>query len=665
MTDYIPLLEKIRQDIDKAAVVSFDIFDTLLLRPYVTPEDLFYHMERLENMPYFAMARIEAVKIARKFHPDLEEIPLDCIYDNIGEEFRPMRDKEIELERRVLQTNPEMAAVWQYAKDSGKKIVVVSDMYLPESIIDELLQKSGFGGYDELFLSSAVNKLKATGNLYVHILNKLSVKASDVLHIGDNKQSDYKEAKKHGLRAVLYKQVMRQFLEADKRAGRFLKAASSDWEGGIMISLLAWRWQKKQLGLMEPGDYWTNLGYEYAGPAIYGYMRWLCKTAKEKGIDRLLFVARDGYTLQKVFDAFDSKIQTSYIYAPRLLNLICRLDYSSCNSTFDNCNLSKMQADAIIGYYKKYSPEITAIVNETDFDKINSCDFIAKHKEIFENLAKDNFENYKNYLRKNICDSNYIGIVDTSSYYASAQRLIHDALKMPIHGFYWAISLRDAKCSWIKQNYSEFAGYLIDKNGNNYGITKKWDFMEFLLTSPEYPIVNIRMDGSPVYDSHPSEHERFQRSIYPAIANGALQFARDIKDIFGDMQVYLSANTLVRWIDIFIDHPKAVDRKIMSGVKMSSNIMHSESIFLFRANLSASYIMRHPFKAIMQAKRYTWRTLPETLVICLLEPLRVKTRGIKRVEIYLFPGLARRYFTVSLTPGEFYRYIFAVGRINA
>lgn len=34
------LLEKIKKQIDKSSAVSFDIFDTLLLRPYLNPTDL-------------------------------------------------------------------------------------------------------------------------------------------------------------------------------------------------------------------------------------------------------------------------------------------------------------------------------------------------------------------------------------------------------------------------------------------------------------------------------------------------------------------------------------------------------------------------------------------------------------------------------------------------
>jgi hypothetical protein len=37
------MLDKITLAIDKHDVISFDIFDTLLVRPYVNPYDMFVH----------------------------------------------------------------------------------------------------------------------------------------------------------------------------------------------------------------------------------------------------------------------------------------------------------------------------------------------------------------------------------------------------------------------------------------------------------------------------------------------------------------------------------------------------------------------------------------------------------------------------------------------
>ena len=58
--------------IEKHNTISFDIFDTLLLRPYAKPTDLFKHLEKLENAQGFAAERVMAEKRAPKFTPILK-----------------------------------------------------------------------------------------------------------------------------------------------------------------------------------------------------------------------------------------------------------------------------------------------------------------------------------------------------------------------------------------------------------------------------------------------------------------------------------------------------------------------------------------------------------------------------------------------------------------
>lgn len=59
------LFEQIKSILSEVDVVSFDIFDTLLLRPYARPTDLFLHLEKLYNKPNFAIARMRAEEYAR------------------------------------------------------------------------------------------------------------------------------------------------------------------------------------------------------------------------------------------------------------------------------------------------------------------------------------------------------------------------------------------------------------------------------------------------------------------------------------------------------------------------------------------------------------------------------------------------------------------------
>ena len=50
---------------DGVKAVSFDIFDTLIVRPYIRPKDLFAHMEQAEGAPGFAAERVDAERRSR------------------------------------------------------------------------------------------------------------------------------------------------------------------------------------------------------------------------------------------------------------------------------------------------------------------------------------------------------------------------------------------------------------------------------------------------------------------------------------------------------------------------------------------------------------------------------------------------------------------------
>jgi len=59
------IFKRYKRYIDAAKIISFDIFDTLLLRPYQHPSDVFLHLSVLYNTPAFYESRISAESNAR------------------------------------------------------------------------------------------------------------------------------------------------------------------------------------------------------------------------------------------------------------------------------------------------------------------------------------------------------------------------------------------------------------------------------------------------------------------------------------------------------------------------------------------------------------------------------------------------------------------------
>lgn len=617
--------EKIKKHIDNASAVSFDVFDTLLLRPYLEPTDLFLHIEKSANIPYFCGARREAEKEARKANPESEDINIDDIYEQIDDVFKPLKQTELDWELRVLSQNQEMKHIWDYAKSKEKKIIIASDVYLSKDIVAKALKKNDFGNYDNLYVSSELKKTKNSGNMFKYILEDTGLKPAEILHIGDNRYADYKSPKKLGLNAVNYEQISKQFIKSSPRIKQFDKQTHGDLGASILLGMLALRWHGLNFNKINP-DYWGNLGYEYAGPVIYGYTRWIMNQSIDMGLDTLLFVARDGYTLQKVFDSFKSNVKTQYVYAPRFFNLVCRLDYVRKN---------EKQSKAIIDFYCAQDKKIAKLANETVFNDWKSRDkFIQGNKNIFAKYASLEWENYKSYLSK-LTNSSKAGMVDTITFEFSAQKLLQASMSSTLSGFYWGVLKSPYQSLYNYKSFSE------TDEEHKKTFTKNWNFMEFLITSPEYPIKRLNSDGTPVYDQLPSEQEKTRAIVYPYISVGALSFTKDINKTFGGVDIFLDAKNLVKWIDIFCDNPTKTDLIRMSEMFHSEDSDHGEYIPLFSDTKAWKK---------NDIKHLVWTTAWQRVLLAVYSPVKLRIRGAKYIGIHLLPKLKNKYFSLRISP---------------
>ena len=111
--------------------MSFDIFDTLLLRPFFLPSDIFCLMNGRFNEIVNSTAFIDFHKIRINVEAELrrslpmatEEVTLQNIYDRIGEIFglspeqqKELYDLETELELRFISPRQSGKELYELAK---------------------------------------------------------------------------------------------------------------------------------------------------------------------------------------------------------------------------------------------------------------------------------------------------------------------------------------------------------------------------------------------------------------------------------------------------------------------------------------------------------------------------------------------------------------------
>lgn len=292
-------------------VISFDIFDTLIFRPVALPTDVFYFMGEKLGIADFKNIRSWAEWDARmkcRQKNGHTEVTLRDIWENLAEDtgldMQEGMQLECAMEEALCYANPYMLAVWQQLRNLGKRLIIVSDMYLPRNCIETILQKVGYDGAERIYISNEYAESKADGKLFRRVQREMN--PASIVHIGDNPHSDHKMAKACGWDILPYQNVNKNVLLY--RPMDMSSMIGSAYRGLVSSHLYN--------GLAHYSmDY--EYGYLYGGLFVVGYCHFLHEYYRQHHLDKLLFLARDGDTLRKVYEKMYPDDRTEYVYWSR------------------------------------------------------------------------------------------------------------------------------------------------------------------------------------------------------------------------------------------------------------------------------------------------------------------------------------------------------------
>lgn len=190
--------------------ISFDIFDTLLIRNVNDPRDIFKIVGNKyfqSDVDAFVRNRIEAEKQARKFEQE-GEVSLSQIYNVLKEKYPNIYLSDVQIyeenvEIELISIRKNVADLYYDAIRNHKKVYLITDMYLSENIIKKMLIKCGINEYDRLYISNIYKMTKKTGSLFDKFINDNKIICKKHLHIGDSFKSDFIEARKKKMKSLL------------------------------------------------------------------------------------------------------------------------------------------------------------------------------------------------------------------------------------------------------------------------------------------------------------------------------------------------------------------------------------------------------------------------------------------------------------------------------
>lgn len=309
---------------DKYSVVSFDFFDTVVTRRYMRPADLFFDLEERLGKEFvgFAEDRINAELECRRKQNFSKEVTLEEIYDYLVASDHIPRDMgstisqlELELEKECIVVNPEIAKFIEKLRSKKKKVIFISDTYLPKDFITSIFSRITLNLDDDcLYLSSEYRTLKSTGELFATVLDIGNISPVSICHIGDNPISDVKMARKASIHAIHYTKCI------DNR----YENLSSVRDLGLsrMLSL------SKRCRLNSPYSskdshkqtIWETTA-DISAPLMTAFTRWCLDISENRNIAKIYFLSRDGYILHEIAKALLSKlnlnIDVRYLYVSR------------------------------------------------------------------------------------------------------------------------------------------------------------------------------------------------------------------------------------------------------------------------------------------------------------------------------------------------------------
>ena len=338
---YLDLVSKIR----KYDTVSFDLFDTVLVRKCYRPTDVFYFLDSrlgsiFKKRGVFHDVRTLAERTLRA--SSSREITLREIYDYIGREYgldetvtTELFWAEVECEAELLDVRHSVINLIEMARHLGKEVIITSDFYMGRDVLEKILAKKGVQ-YDKLIVSADFRKTKSDGALFGVLRREAS--SSRILHIGDNWRSDYEMCRDMGIDAHFYPSTVACFMNqitdvASTPSSNVYTEPFGQWisyehsleflEVRCAVALAANRlYDNPYISYLRGSAFNSSaafMGYYALGMHLFGVARWLYESNLDRG-GRLHFIARDGYLPRLAYDLLNAEGRASrsnYLYSSR------------------------------------------------------------------------------------------------------------------------------------------------------------------------------------------------------------------------------------------------------------------------------------------------------------------------------------------------------------
>lgn len=603
-------LEKIKESIinPSTRVVSFDIFDTLIVRPLYKADDLFKLLEKEfkkistdHAILTFHDIRTRSEYETRLKYAHAEDITLTQIYETISELYGitrkvadAMMQAEIDYELKYCFARNTGLNLYKLAQYLNKTVVLTSDMYLSRDTIETLLANAGYSNWDKFYLSSEVELSKASGGIYPYITKDLSVKPSEILHIGDNHTSDVKNALKAKLQAVHFPAPV-SLLYTNGSASKMFESivgnvtnfVGQEYLGiATFMAVVANKYFDNPFTSFNQESAFnaspSMLGYYGLGMHMFGTADWLLSSSVKNGYDNLVFCARDGYLPMKAYDILARNIssdrpKTHYLPTSRKsLLALSFFEKDDLNHLDKFVNLDNKKIKDVFEYLKN-------VLDNEKFDtllKENKLTLETKCKTINYFLFTDILKNALDLtkleqlhaafsIKFNDMFAGKVAVYDIG-YSAKPEAILSKQFSKPIDVYFTHTSPEGAYRTQTDPNLSL-------SNFYNFSPFITGGLRELVISEQAPSCIQYALDSNGLLETVYEENfsiDYYEQYVIETMQKYALQFIDDVTKIFADhIDSLVFTNQYISLpLEAIISTPSKTDSMVFKPVKFEDDM---------------------------------------------------------------------------------------------
>lgn len=540
--------EELKNNIDKADIISFDIFDTLIMRKIFSPEDVFRLLEQRADAELGVHTNISQIRATIASQCE-SCATISEIYGAIKKQTNLSDKNIVDIQRLEKDTDlqlciarQDIADLYEYSISSGKEVYLISDMYYTTDDIKNILSKCGLTILDNehIWISCEKKIDKVSGSMWKVYSSIIAEKERKhrCLHIGDNVKGDVDNPKKYGIDTYYIMSGKDMLMNSSiSQLASFVNTVSDSICLGLVVAKLfnspfKLCSTKGNVSFDESKIY----GYCVYGPLLEKFLIWLYFNSRKDGIDKLLFFARDGYFLEKDYKIVSELLDDGYRQEWCYLPISRRLMYMATIESEDD--FKSVVEFPYVGTFSEYMKSrfeiiVTEATSEYNDRQINAVgdgekllEWIKPYKEDIIKEVERERKNYLRYLKEsgNVGQVKSYGTVDLG-YYGTNQYYLQRLTGIKTEGYclYSCLAKDNAYINDISMKGCFQYGN--DYKAEKSFVRQKNMYIETFLTAPHGMVRYIDDKGNAVCEPDKKSQQNFD--IKQRVNDGVVEFICD------------------------------------------------------------------------------------------------------------------------------------------